>query len=443
MILNDTLFQSFCFFTLGFLCLVGFISLYLSFLFKSKVYFYYYGYIVSLLVFIGCVYYKSINNFPRYSSLHNFYELKIDVVQIISNFMFGGFLYNTLIIEDTKFKKLDFLFKFYAVFTILYLLITIIFPNFVLKSYPFFIGTRLIILFMSLIFYYHIIKELKKNYFKFLFSALTSLLLFGLLAFSDSIINPNKGLFIGFEYLCLGYIFENISFACAFIYKFFSVNKQKHEAEINHELQLSAVQLEMQQQTMQHIGREIHDNIGQKLTLASLYTQQLAHENKAPLIKNSIENISDIINQSLKELRLLTKTLTDNTIERKSIKQLLEIECNKFNDLKKCKIIFSSNIISFPLNYQSKSILLRISQEFIQNSIKHSECKNIYAALYQKNDKLELTLQDDGKGFDVEKSNKNGMGLNNIKSRIKLINGTCFLESNKNHGTKLTMEIPI
>ena len=269
------------------------------------------------------------------------------------------------------------------------------------------------------------------------------MLLFGLLAFSDSIFKPYKGLYIGFEYLCLGYIFENISFAGAFIYKYFSVNKQKNEAEITHELQLSVVQLEMQQQTMQHIGREIHDNIGQKLTLASLYTQQLTHENKAPLIKNSIDNISDIINQSLKELRQLTKTLTDNNIERNSINQLLEIECNKFNDLKKCKITFSDNKISSLLTYQSKSILLRIFQEFIQNSIKHSHCKNIYASLYQTNNKFKLSLQDDGKGFDVEKSNKNGMGLNNIKSRIKLINGTYSLESNKNNGTKLTLEIPI
>ena len=443
MILNDTLLQSFCFFTLGFLCLVGFISLHLSFLFKSKVYFYYFGYIISLIIFISCVYFKSINNFPRYSSLYNFYELTIDVVQIISNFMFGGFLYNTLIYENQKFKKLNFLFKFYGIFTILYIFIIILFPNFVIKSYPFFIGTRLIILLLSLIFYYHIAKEFKKNYFKFLFSALTSLLLFGLLAFSDSIFKPHKGLYTGFEYLCLGYIFENISFAGAFIYKYFSVNKQKNEAEITHELQLSVVQLEMQQQTMQHIGREIHDNIGQKLTLASLYTQQLAHENKAPLIKNSIDNISDIINQSLRELRQLTKTLTDNNIERNSINQLLEIECNKFNDLKKCKITFSDNKISSLLTYQSKSILLRIFQEFIQNSIKHSHCKNIYASLYQTNNKFKLSLQDDGKGFDVEKSNKNGMGLNNIKSRIKLINGTYSLESNKNNGTKLTLEIPI
>ena len=443
MILNDTLFQSFCFFTLGFLCLVGFISLYLSFLFRSKVYFYYYGYIISLIIFISCVYFKSINYLPKFSSLYNFFELIIDVIQIISSFMFGGFIYNTLILENLKFEKLNFVFKFYAIFTISYIVILILFPNFVLKSNTFFIGSRLIIFLLSLIFYYHISKEFKKTYFKFLFLAITFLILFGLLAFSDSIINPHTGIYIGFEYLCLGYIFENICFACAFIYKYFSVDKQKNEAEITHELQLSVVQLEMQQQTMQHLGREIHDNIGQKLTLASLYTQQLAYENKVPLIKNTIENISDIINQSLNELRQLSKSLTDNTIELSSLNQLLEIECSKFNDLKKCKISFSGDQINSPLAYQTKSVLLRISQEFIQNSIKHSFCKNIYVSIKLTNKKLKLSLQDDGKGFDEKTNNNNGMGLNNIKSRIKLIGGIYILESNKKSGTKLTLEIPI
>ena len=443
MILNDALFQSFCFFTLGFLCLVGCISLYLSFLFKLKVYFYYFGYIVSLIIFISCVYFKSIHELTRYSPLFNFFELIIDVVQIISSFMFGGFIYNALLLENSKFEKLNLIFKFYAVFTFLYIIILCVFPSFILKSNTFFIGSRLIIFSLSLIFYYHISKEFKKTYFKFLFSAITSLLLFGILAFSDSIVNPNTGIYIGFEYLCLGYIFENICFACAFIYKYFSVNKQKNEAEITHELQLSVVQLEMQQQTMQHLGREIHDNIGQKLTLASLYTQQLAYENKVPLIKNTIENISAIIDQSLNELRQLSKSLTDNNIESSSLNQLLEIECNKFNDLKKCKITFSGNPISSPLAYQAKSVLLRISQEFIQNSIKHSFCKNIYVSLNHTNNKLKLSLQDDGKGFDEKLNNSNGMGLNNIKSRIKLIGGTYTLESNKNSGTKLTLEIPL
>ena len=95
--------------------------------------------------------------------------------------------------------------------------------------------------------------------------------------------------------------------------------KEKSMIAETHTKELLATQLEMQTQTMQHIGREIHDNVGQKLTLASLYTQQLAYENKAPHINDKIENISNIINDSLAELRQLSKTLTDDTINNGTI----------------------------------------------------------------------------------------------------------------------------
>jgi signal transduction histidine kinase len=197
----------------------------------------------------------------------------------------------------------------------------------------------------------------------------------------------------------------------------------------------------MKQQTMHHIGREIHDNVGQKLTLASLYTQQLAYENKVPLVQSTIENISTIINQSLTELRQLSKSLTCNIIESNNLQELLITECKRFNELKKCKIRIVSDSIIPDLAYQTKSVLLRISQEFIQNSIRHSQCKNINISLNYTNSRLNISLEDDGRGFNVNKNKNVGTGLIHIKKRAKLIGAIYTLESNKNMGTKLTLEL--
>lgn len=211
--------------------------------------------------------------------------------------------------------------------------------------------------------------------------------------------------------------------------------------QIEHQQELLSTQIEIQSQTMQHIGREIHDNIGQKLTLASLYTQQLAYENKAPHINENIENISAIINQSLSELRALSKTLTDNAIDANTISKLLEEECAKINELKECKIHFESSVVRTALSYEEKSILVRITQEFLQNSIKHSKCKHINVGLIHANNMLELSLNDDGKGFDVNQINTNGIGLNNMKKRTEIIGGTFDLQSSTS-GTKLVIKIP-
>lgn len=230
--------------------------------------------------------------------------------------------------------------------------------------------------------------------------------------------------------------------------KQYKLKKKEHEVNLQHQKrehqqELLSTQLEIQTQTMQHIGREIHDNIGQKLTLASLYTQQLAYENKAPHITENIETISTIINDSLSELRQLSKSLTDDSIEQNPIASLLEQECKKINELKKCNVQFLYIQKIEIQAYQSKTILLRITQEFLQNSIKHSNCKNITVRFKKENELITLQLEDDGKGFDTNKTQFNGIGLLNMKKRAELIGGNYHFESSENKGTKLTIKIPV
>lgn len=218
--------------------------------------------------------------------------------------------------------------------------------------------------------------------------------------------------------------------------------KEKQKMKFEHQQELLSTQIEIQNQTMQHIGREIHDNIGQKLTLASLYAQQLAYENKAPHINENIENISKIINQSLTELRELSKSLTDNTIENTTISKLIKTECDKINEVKKCKLSFVTNDENLKLSYQYKVILFRITQEFIQNSIKHSKCKSIEINLKSTFENITLILNDDGIGFDTLK-NYNGIGIINMKKRTELLGGDFLLESTTNKGTTLSIKLPI
>jgi signal transduction histidine kinase len=217
---------------------------------------------------------------------------------------------------------------------------------------------------------------------------------------------------------------------------------EKKEMNQIHAQELLSTQLEMQTQTMQHIGREIHDNVGQKLTLASLYTQQLAYENKAPHVNDKIEGIGNIINESLAELRQLSKSLTDDTINENNINELLQQECDNVNNVKKAAVTFSSNKKKIILAYQTKSILVRIVQEFLQNSLKHAHCKNIIVSLHENEHKLHLQMQDDGKGFDTSAVSHKGIGISNIKKRTEIIGGKFSLESKLGNGTNITIEIP-
>ena len=145
----------------------------------------------------------------------------------------------------------------------------------------------------------------------------------------------------------------------------YRLKKRAHLNQIStidetHKKEILETQVEIQSQTMQYIGQEIHDNIGQKLTLASLYAQQVIFENKAPEVEEEIKGINDIINQSLKELRHLSKSLTDDTIKHNSISQLIRLECHRINELKKCTVLFSNPSNVAIESYHTKSILYRI-----------------------------------------------------------------------------------
>ncbi|MBD8083440.1 sensor histidine kinase [Chryseobacterium caseinilyticum] len=219
--------------------------------------------------------------------------------------------------------------------------------------------------------------------------------------------------------------------------------KKEYLAEIQikneiHQKELLATQLEIQQSTMSQIGRELHDNIGQKLTLVSLYTQQLLHENKVPDVNERIEQVSEIVNQSIDELRSLSKSLTDNKISRIKITDLIRDEVSVANAVKKCKVSFEHNFEDSDLNFEHKSVVLRIIQEFIQNSMKHSECKNVFINLKSDEEtEWELSIKDDGKGFDTDEIKSNGIGLTNMKNRAKIIGADFTLTSEKNIGTSL------
>jgi len=209
-----------------------------------------------------------------------------------------------------------------------------------------------------------------------------------------------------------------------------------------HKEELLQTQNEIQKETMKHIGREIHDNLGQKLTLSSLYLQQLVFENLAPELNERIEGVNTIINQSLFELRYLSKSLTDDTIERNSLSELIKAECERADGLHNCFISFQNGVPLQPKSYQTKSILLRIVQEFLQNSLKHSRCKRIEVTLTNTDSGLKLHLQDDGRGFDINTVQDRGIGLRNITKRIEMLQGIADLKSDAK-GTRLTISIPL
>ena len=239
-----------------------------------------------------------------------------------------------------------------------------------------------------------------------------------------------------------------IVFACAVVIFIIEYRKKKkihlQELEHNetiHKEDLLQTRVEIQSQTMKHIGREIHDNVGQKLTLSSLYLQQLLMDQRTSEVEENINNINEIINDSLQDLRQLSKSLTDDTLHQ-PITDLIEQECKKIQSLQKYQVHFEADSGIDIHSYQVKTVLLRITQEFLQNSIKHAQCKRIDVQLSKDENYIVLTLKDDGIGFKINTLKSSGIGLENMRKRTEMIQGIFILNSEIGKGTQLTLKIP-
>lgn len=217
--------------------------------------------------------------------------------------------------------------------------------------------------------------------------------------------------------------------------------KEKVEIDRQHKVDLLNTQINSQQQTMQHIGTEIHDNVGQKLTLASLYTKQLSNRSVEEM-EAKIAAVGNIIDESLTELRQLSKTLTNPELANASLEFLLNEEAKRINVSGICYVSINNSCADIVLPQADKNILFRLLQEFVQNSLKHSDCRRISIALEKMNEKLFITATDDGKGFDTSDVST-GIGLQNMKRRAEQLNALYQLSSESGKGTTLTLQLTL
>lgn len=218
--------------------------------------------------------------------------------------------------------------------------------------------------------------------------------------------------------------------------------KEKEEIEKQHKIDLLNTELQIQKQTMQFIGQEIHDSVAQKLTLASIYTQRLDFDYALAGANDRLAGVNKIIADSVLELRLLSKSLTDNQLQAATLQALVQLECEQVNATGLCTASMEVDSLS-GIDIATKSAILRIVQEFIQNSIKHAACRHILIRMQGSSGGLFILLQDDGKGFEVEKAMGKGIGLSNMQRRIQTLRGQYSFQSTDGQGTTLHINIPL
>lgn len=206
---------------------------------------------------------------------------------------------------------------------------------------------------------------------------------------------------------------------------------EKAEEKKRFEKEIAETQIEIREETLRNISWELHDNIGQLLTLAKIQLQNASPEN--------LNDISETITKSLNEIRSLSKLINPEFIKNVKLKEALELEIERFNRLQFIEASLTVTGEEQEIDQKHGIIMFRILQEFFSNTIKHARGSKLEVFLNFKEDVLEITAKDNGVGFNIDEVSKKGIGLQNIKTRVKLINAEANLKSIPNKGTTLNI----
>ena len=216
-----------------------------------------------------------------------------------------------------------------------------------------------------------------------------------------------------------------------------------HQLKDNFQKEIIKAQLEIQEQTSQMLSMEIHDNIGQILSLAKLKLNQITEAESGRMkINSSIE----LIGQAIKDLRELSKSLNGTYLSNQTLTEAIQFEVNRIKELKLVKLDFDVIGNEKVLSPEKRLIAFRIIQEALGNSLKHSQANSIKFVMSFGENLIDFSIEDDGCGFKKEaliQTPKSGTGLTNMSYRADLLKGNLTWESAPGEGTTVKFRLPI
>lgn len=212
--------------------------------------------------------------------------------------------------------------------------------------------------------------------------------------------------------------------------------KQK-EKDMRFEKELATSQIEMKEQTLNYIGQELHDDLGQKLSVVRLRQNQLIAKMKDSEKKELVE-LNELLGECIQDIRDLSKTLITEQVIHFGLIESLEREISKIRKLRLLKIELVTKKHDIDIAPKHGLILFRIIQESINNILKHSRAKNVSIKIEDDSEKLNILISDNGKGFDTNLK-KDGSGLKNMELRAKIIHAEFSIQSELGKGTQTSI----
>ncbi len=239
-------------------------------------------------------------------------------------------------------------------------------------------------------------------------------------------------LFLGVLFLVMLFYYNN---------KKGQMSKEQQLMKATFDKQLLESKLEIQEQTFDMISQEIHDNVGQILSLAKV---QLGILEQRHIIEDDlVSNVKESISQAMTELRDIAKSLSSERLQLLSLPESIAQEIKRINRSGFIKVTSLVEGVEKNVQVQQKLIAFRMVQEGFQNIIKHAGASEVKVSIRFLEEWIHISIFDNGAGFNVEEELKKreGLGLQNILRRAALVGGKANIISKPGEGTMLEIQI--
>lgn len=247
----------------------------------------------------------------------------------------------------------------------------------------------------------------------------------------------------------LGLLLVGFIITILFLYR---QSQHKHEREMavikkEYDEEILRSQLEIQENTSRTIAQELHDNIGQMLSVVKLSLAAIQLEKNHPSY-DITQHSQQVLNKAIADLSDITKSMHTDRIKDVGLSDSIRFELNSIQNVRLIDIHFEVEGIEFSFPDQRSVFLFRIFQELLNNTLKHAKATHLSVSLfYEENGTFRMIMSDDGIGFDVEAKKEThaagkGVGLKSIFNRAHLIGAQLNMESHAGAGTRTEIILP-
>lgn len=204
--------------------------------------------------------------------------------------------------------------------------------------------------------------------------------------------------------------------------------------------------LEIQEQTLDHISKELHANFSHLVSLININLSEILPYGSGEM-KDSIVETKSLAKHLLSELKALSASLNTDHIMHIGFANAFGNELDRLKKIKKYQINISMSGKPYRFSPEHEIILFRLCQEVLNNIVKYAKATIVSITMDYQSDLFQLKISDNGIGFDIDKAlsqnaQKESTGIINIRKRARLINATVLINSKENEGTSVEITIP-